>query len=113
MEGLGYGDPIRVDKSDKPTHITTEIIQQLVAADLVIADLSALNANVFYELGIRHAYKKPCILVSDWVEKPPFDVAGINTIKYVYDDPTSHAQVIKRIRVQLSELHKKRKLAIR
>lgn len=102
LTGLNYSDPVRVDKADKPTHITTEIILNLVHANLVIADLSDLNANVFYELGIRHAYRKPCILLSDWEVRPPFDVAGVNTIRYIYDDPKSHSEVIMRIRDQIA-----------
>jgi len=101
LNGLGYDEPERVDKSDKPTHITTEIILQLVNADLVIADLSELNANVFYELGIRHAFKKPCILMSNWEKKPPFDVSGINVIDYIHDDPQSHKKAIGRIKSQI------------
>lgn len=101
LGGLGYDHPIRIDMDDKPAHITTEIIKNLVHADLVIADLSAVNANVFYELGIRHAYQKPCILISDWVVRPPFDVSGINVIKYVYDDPKSNKQTSNRISEQI------------
>lgn len=111
LEGHGYCEPVRVDKSDKPAHITTEIIQNLISSDLVIADLSTLNPNVFYELGIRHAFKKPCILVSDWKDRPPFDVAGINTIKYVYDDPNSHSEVITRIRDQLTAFGNKNEVS--
>ena len=101
IEGLGFLDPIRVDKADLPSHITTEIIRNLVNANLVVADLSALNPNVFYELGIRHAYRKPCILISDWEMKPPFDVAGTNVISYTYDDPRSHKETVARIRGQI------------
>jgi hypothetical protein len=92
LDQMGYDDPIRVDKADKPSHITTEIIRNLINADLVIADLSDTNPNVFYELGIRHAFKKACVLLADGDKPFPFDVAHINTIKYVYDDPNSHKE---------------------
>ena len=104
LQDRGYADPLRVDREDKPSHITTEIITRLVEADLVVADLSGLNANVFYELGIRHAYRKPTILLSDWEVSPPFDVAGINIIKYIHDDPSSHEDAIGRIRGQLDSI---------
>ena len=100
--GMDAGAIHRVDKSDKPTHITTEIIGNLVNYDLVIADLSDLNANVFYELGIRHAFKKPCILISDWKIRPPFDVSGINVISYKYDDVSSHLECSQRIQSQFN-----------
>ena len=104
LDGLDYRLPERVDRSDKPVHITSEIITQLLEADLVVADLSSLNANVFYELGIRHAFKKPCILLSDWIDRPPFDISGVNVIRYVYDDPTSHRAAASRIRSQAETL---------
>lgn len=94
----------RVDKSDRPAHITTEIIGNLVHYDLVIADLSELNANVFYELGIRHAFKKPCILISDWKNRPPFDVSGTNVIRYVHDDVASHLACRNRIKAQVTDI---------
>src|ERR1035437_1316350 len=36
-------------------NIRTDMFQQLLVADIVIADISIHNANVFYELGVRHA----------------------------------------------------------
>ena len=36
-------------------NIREDMFQQLLVADLVIADISIHNANVFYELGVRHA----------------------------------------------------------
>ncbi|WP_323783241.1 hypothetical protein [Thalassovita sp.] len=101
---LGYDEPTRVDRLDKPTHITTEIVQHLVSADMVIADLSGSNPNVFYELGIRHAYAKPCIMLSNWDPQPPFDVGHTNIIKYTHDDPTSHAEARDRIKHQITQL---------
>lgn len=92
-----YDPPVRVDKHDKPTHKTTEIVQNLINADLVVADLSGSNANVYYELGIRHAFGKPCIMLSDWELAPPFDISGTNIIQFTHDDPASHRDAISRI----------------
>ncbi|TMV06320.1 hypothetical protein FGK63_14270 [Ruegeria sediminis] len=103
LAGLDYDEPIRVDRLDKPTHITTEIVQHLISAELVIADLSGSNANVFYELGIRHAFQKPCIMLSNWDPRPPFDVSGSNIIQYVHDDPSSHSEAVTRIRNQIEK----------
>ncbi|NRB17796.1 MAG: hypothetical protein HRU33_09585 [Rhodobacteraceae bacterium] len=104
LADLDYDEPIRVDRLDNPTHITTEIVQHLIKADMVITDLSGSNPNVFYELGIRHAVQKPCIMLSDWDKKPPFDISGINIIQYVHDDPTSHKEAAKRIKGQIVKL---------
>ena len=101
LEGTEYSAPIRIDIADKPNHITTEIIKRLIDADLVICDLSKSNPNVFYELGIRHAYRKPCIVLADWVDSIPFDLTGMNIIKYQYDDPISHRTSIQRVKQQI------------
>ena len=101
LEGSDYDSPIRVDKLDAPNHITTDIINYLVKADLVIADLSDSNPNVYYEVGIRHARGLPCIMLSNWEPKPPFDVSGTNIIQYEAASPTSHNEAIERIKNQL------------
>ena len=56
LEELGY-NAIRADQIDKVGNITSQIIDFLVEAPLVIADLSEHNPNVFYELGIRHTVR--------------------------------------------------------
>ena len=45
----------RSDEIDDPGMITDRMIHDILNADLVIADLTFLNPNAFYELGIRHA----------------------------------------------------------
>lgn len=54
VEGLGY-EVIRADKISEPGIITSQIIEYIVDADLVVADLTERNPNVFYELALRHA----------------------------------------------------------
>ena len=57
----------------------------IYAADLVIADLSTLNANVFYELGVRHAQKPNTTVIiaeSVLVQKIPFDLSSFVIHKY-------------------------------
>ena len=55
-------DIIRSDKISSPGSISREIVQNLIDADLVIADITDENSNVFYELAIRNAIKKPVII---------------------------------------------------
>ena len=62
--------------------IQTTIIQNLYASDVVVCDLSSQNANVFFELGIRMAYQKPCVLLVDDKTKVPFDLSVIRYIEY-------------------------------
>lgn len=54
---------VRADKMANSGLITKAIIEQIITADLVIADLTGNNPNVFYELAIRHSYRKPTIQI--------------------------------------------------
>ncbi len=56
---------IRADEVSKPGAIIKDIMKRLYEADVVIADLSGLNANVCYELGVRHALKGGTIMIVD------------------------------------------------
>lgn len=63
--------------------IQGEIIRQLDQADLVLCDMTSLNANVFFELGIRTALDKPVAMVKDQhTDKIPFDVGSMNCHDY-------------------------------
>jgi tetratricopeptide (TPR) repeat protein len=76
---------IRTDEDINPGPIDKKLINYLTTADLVIADLSTLNPNVFYELGIRHALKsKGTILIVDDSITPniPFDVHNYTIIHF-------------------------------
>lgn len=70
-------------------NIQAAIINDLRNADLVLADLSGLNPNVFLELGIRSALDRPVCLVWDGMDKLPFDAGTLNTHPYeprpIYD----------------------------
>ena len=81
---------IRSDHISKAGSITQQIIEYLLRADLVIADLSDNNANVFYELAVRHMIRKPVVqlLQSKKGKKIniPFDIRGMRTIVYYTDE---------------------------
>jgi hypothetical protein len=63
--------------------IHAEIIQNLETCDMVLCDISTLNANVFFELGIRTSLDRPVILVRDeFTTQIPFDTGSINTYMY-------------------------------
>ena len=60
-----------------------EIIKNLSSADLVLCDMSQLNANVFFEFGIRTALNKPVALVTDeTTDNSPFDTGIVNYHRY-------------------------------
>ena len=75
-------DPVRADE-DVGSLIIQEMLERLAISDLVIADLTIPNANVYYEIGIRHAARaQGCVLVSaDWT-KPLFDVDQMRRITF-------------------------------
>ena len=66
---------VRADEIDKPGIITSQVIQRVVTDPLVVADLTERNPNVFYELAIRHALRKPLVQLIKKGEQIPFDVA--------------------------------------
>jgi hypothetical protein len=56
----GYGDPLRGDALGAGM-VTHDVIEHLINDAMVIADLTSHNPNVFYELGIRHSFRKPVV----------------------------------------------------
>jgi hypothetical protein len=76
----------RADKISDPGIITSQIIERLANDDLVIADLTGKNPNVFYELAVRHAVRKPVIQMMHPNEPIPFDVAPTRAIELDYRD---------------------------
>lgn len=66
--------------------INHQIIQRLLYSDLVVADLTDHNPNVFYELAVRHAAKKPFIQIIDENQGIPFDVASTSTVFFNHRD---------------------------
>jgi predicted nucleotide-binding protein len=78
-EASGY-EVVRADQLSVPGSITGQIVRLILDADIVIADISGLNPNVMYELGIRHAAALPAIQLAAKGESLPFDIANIRTI---------------------------------
>ncbi|HEV2259713.1 MAG TPA: tetratricopeptide repeat protein [Streptosporangiaceae bacterium] len=78
--------PKRSDLGGGPGNITGGIILDLLNADVVIADLTGGNANVLFELGIRHVFRKNgTVHVVDSTRQIPFDIQQYRAIKYTTD----------------------------
>ena len=81
LEGAGY-DVERADTSLHQRAIMENVIRGLQEADLVLADLTGRNPNVFYELGIAHALKKPVVMIAQSSQDIPFDVTAYHVHIY-------------------------------
>ena len=67
-------DVKRADDITSQQNILRDVINGIVDRDLIIADLTGANPNVFYELGVAHALGKPVILITQNIDKLPFDL---------------------------------------
>lgn len=102
-ECCGY-QVTRADQISKPGIITSHIIQHLINDELVIADLTGRNPNVFYELAVRHVIKKPVIQIIEFNESIPFDVAPIRTIRINHRNLDSVADCKKELTKQIHSI---------
>jgi hypothetical protein len=99
-------EAIRADHIRTPGQVSTQVLRLLRDADIVIADLAGLNANVFYELAFRHTLLKPAILLSPKEQRIPFDIADSRAIIYNPSDWSSLEAALEQLNEQLrSALH--------
>ena len=76
-----------------PQNIMKDIIQPIYDADVILANLTGLNANVMYELGIAHALDKKTIMITqDDINSLPFDLKQYRTQHY-----TTHFSEFKKL----------------
>jgi len=79
---LANYEPVRADDSKASHMIMFDILKKIMDCDMAICDISSKNANVFYELGLRQAFNKKTILITDGLQKPPFDIVGFRYVPY-------------------------------
>src|SRR4051794_39830777 len=69
-------------------NIRADMFERLVLADIVIADVSLHNANVYYELGIRHALRdRVTVLIRARADEVPFDLRTDRYLEYDAENP--------------------------
>jgi hypothetical protein len=81
LERSGY----IVARADSELHqvaIMRDVVAGIEGADLIVADMTGRNANVFYELGLAHALRKPVILLAQGTTDIPFDLGAYRTVIY-------------------------------
>lgn len=73
---------LRADEVAGPGLILGDVVRELSTSQLVIADITPTNANVFFEVGYALALGKPTILLARKGTALPFDVAGFRVLFY-------------------------------
>lgn len=103
LEPLGF-EMARADTLEQSGLITSQIINNLLSVELVIADLTDQNPNVFYELAVRHAIRKPFIQLMAEGQKLPFDIQGLRTVYLDYKDLDSTYEARRTIAGMVSSI---------
>ena len=99
-DDLGY-EPVRADK-DLGASIIKEMIERLTLADIVVADVTLPNANVYYEIGVRHAAReKGCVLVAAEWSSQVFDLEQMRQLRYPLPEGSITDQTANAIRKSL------------
>lgn len=88
----------RSDKETSPDKITSLIVRRIKEADLVVADITDHNPNVFYELAIAHGYKRPTVHIGHVDTSVPFDIADMRIIKYDESDLYSVRDCLNKVK---------------
>lgn len=96
---------IRADEITHSGSIDVQMYQELLQADLVIADLSTLNANALYELGIRHALRPfTTIVISENKLMYPFDLNHVVIHSYQHLGDAIDYEEVERFRGALGDV---------
>jgi hypothetical protein len=85
-------------------NIREDMFALILEADLVVCDVTILNANVFYELGIRHALRRRCTLLvkhAGSADSPPFDLLTDRYLPYELADPEARSRLVQAIQATL------------
>lgn len=80
-------EPVRADELFSTGTVIEQIWEQIQKSKILLADLTGKNANVFYELGLAHAARKPVVFTSGDVSDVPFDLRHLRVIVYNVNDP--------------------------
>jgi hypothetical protein len=91
-------NPVRADADIFATgKIIDQVWRGIINAKVLVAELTGRNPNVFYELGLAHALKKPVVLISASEEDVPFDLQHIRIIYYDVTDPFWGTKLIDKV----------------
>jgi len=104
LSGAGF-TVARADEEVRAGNIRTDMFQELLLADLVVAELSMDNPNVWYELGVRHALRARGVLhVQGRRDYMPFDVYSDRALRYALKDGKPDAGTLEHDRSALAAM---------
>ena len=105
VEGSGF-DYECFRASLKIGNIIRDILDNLNKSDIVIADMTDQNPNVFYELGVRHALRNATILIAQDMQHVPFDLRHYAAILYEWTTKIGREEFKKKITSAIAEIEK-------
>jgi hypothetical protein len=94
-------EPVRADELFSSGSVVEQIWEQIDKAKVLLADLTGKNPNVFYELGLAHADRKPVIFTSGVLDDVPFDLRHLRVIIYEVREPNWNAKLQRLITAYL------------
>lgn len=103
VQDLGYL-ALRADAIAEPGLIIQQVINAIAEAELVVADITYLNPNVFYELAVRHHTGKPMVIIAEQQTQNPFDVNQVRTIYFDHTDLRSVDACKKEIQITITAM---------
>ncbi len=103
VSDFGY-KAIRADEIQETGNITSQVIKMCINSELVIANLTDRNPNVFYEMAVRHAIGKPIIQIIQKSQTIPFDINQERTLTYDKELPSSFIDCQKQLRAFLKHI---------
>jgi hypothetical protein len=93
----------RADDITAPGAINAQVISRLISAEAVVADLTGLNANVFYELAVRDSFRRAVVLIAEEGTDLPFDIIQQRTIFLDHKNLRSADEATDRIAAALRD----------
>jgi len=106
LEAAGL-EVFRADEEQVAGDIKTDMFQELLIADLVVADLTLDNPNVWYELGVRHALRsRGIVLVQGPRSTQPFDIYTDRKLNYALKDGLPDPAALEKDKAALTAMVK-------
>lgn len=90
-------EPVRADELFTTGSVVEQIWEQIEKSTVLLADLTDKNPNVFYELGLAHAARKPVVFTTGNVADVPFDLRHLRVIPYEIREPEWAAELAKNV----------------